>query len=201
MRLAWAHRVLAVVILSQVLAAGTVAASPASPHAWSVPVATSTPVDNGRFPPPPDAPSTTTDVRTVDHAAAFVTPSGRIACLLTVDLARCDYVGKDREWTTLEPYFCDVAWGWSLFVTRLGSSTCVVDNFLTSTQLGSGFDSWHTATDPTATWNGLTLAALPAGSALVVGSFQCDSTALGVRCVNTTTQHGFSMTRAAYAIF
>ncbi len=194
-----ARLVLVMVVVSQLLVACASSTTSARSHDWPPELATSAPSAPTRLQLP--ARSATTDVRTVLHAAAFVTPSGRITCLLTVEYARCDYLTSDRAWSLPEPYFCDLSWGWSMFVARATSITCVGDNILLLSELGSGYETWHTASDPTVTWNGIRLAALPDGAALGVEPYRCDSGVAGVTCRNMTTGHGFTMSQEAYKIF
>jgi hypothetical protein len=134
-------------------------------------------------------------------AAAFVTPSGQIVCELLASGARCDYYAQDRAWDAPEPANCDLNWGWSLYVDRTAATSCVGDTIVTKAALDSGFDTWRKPTDPTVDWNGIALAALPYGSALVVDTFRCDSATTGVTCQNQTTGHGFVMSRESYRIF
>jgi hypothetical protein len=142
----------------------------------------------------------TTDVRKVADAAAFATPSGRIVCIIADDSVRCDFI-TDKAWTSPQPKGCDLAWGDSLYLTQTAGSTCHGDTLADTPALDSGYVTWRRSGDPTILVNGLTLAALPYGSAILVGTLQCDSATTGVTCRNLSTGHGFTMAREAYAIF
>ncbi len=142
-----------------------------------------------------------TDVRKVTDAAAFATPSGRIVCVMADNSARCDYIAGDKAWTSPEPKACHLAWGDSLQLTQTAGSTCHGDTLADTPSLDSGYEGWRRSGDPTVVVNGLTLAALPYGSGLLVGALECDSATTGVTCRNTGTGHGFTMSREAYSIF
>jgi hypothetical protein len=148
-----------------------------------------------------DASTATTDVRKVADAAAFATPSGRIACIIADNSVRCDFISGDKAWTSPQPKGCDLAWGDSLYLTQAAGSTCHGDTLADTPALDSDYVSWRRSGDPTVVVNGLTLAALPYGSALLVGTLQCESATTGVTCRNTSTGHGFTMSREAYSIF
>jgi hypothetical protein len=143
----------------------------------------------------------TTDVRKVADSAAFATPSGRIVCIIADNSVRCDFISDDKAWTSPQPKGCDLAWGDSLYLTQTAGSTCHGDTVADTPALDSGYVSWRRSSDPTVEVNGLTLAALPYGSGVLVGNLQCDSAASGVTCKNTSTGHGFTMAREAYSIF
>ena len=156
--------------------------------------ATSSAVGSGKGPRP-------VDVRTALDVAAFVTPAGQIVCLLAADGVRCDYFAEDRAWQAPRPGNCDIDWGSSLHVDRTAGTSCVGDSIVAKAASGSGFESWREAGDPTVPWNGMTLAALPYGSTLVVDTFRCDSATGGVTCQNESTGHGFFMSRDSIRIF
>ena len=155
--------------------------------------------------PAPSFPATTLsgspDIRKALDAAAFVTPSGQIVCELLASGARCDYFAQDRAWDAPEPANCDLNWGWSLYVDRTAGTNCVGDTIVTTAALNSGLDTWRKPADPSVDWNGIALAALPYGSALLVDTFRCDSATTGVTCQNQSTGHGFFMSRESYRIF
>lgn len=141
------------------------------------------------------------DVRTVADAAGFATPSGRIVCIMADNSVRCDFIATDKAWTSPQPKGCQLAWGDSLQVEKTAGSTCHGDTLADTPALDSDFVGWRRASDPTVVVNGLTLAALPYGSAIVLGALECDSATTGVTCKNTATGHGFIMSREAYSIF
>lgn len=142
-----------------------------------------------------------TDVRKVSDAAGFATPSGRIVCIMADNSVRCDFIASDKAWTTPQPKDCQLDWGDSLQLTQTSGSTCHGDTLADTPALDSGFVGWHRSSDPTVSVNDLTLAALPYGSALLLGTLQCESASTGVTCRNTSTGHGFTMSREAYSVF
>lgn len=157
---------------------------------------------------PPAAPTTAAtttapagDVRTVAEAGAFATPSGRIVCLVSIDSVRCDFVGADKSWKAPKPTSCELDWGSSLYVTKTAGSTCAGDTVIDTASTDSAYVSWRKPSDPIVTVYDLKLVALPYGSSLAAGPFQCDSASTGVTCKNTATGHGFTMAREAYSIF
>jgi hypothetical protein len=152
---------------------------------------------------PPAAPTTAPagDVRKVADAGAFATPSGRIVCLVSTDSIRCDFVGSDKAWQAPKPTSCELDWGSSLYVTKTAGSTCAGDTVIDTASVDSDYVSWRRASDPIVTVYDLKLVALPYGSSLAAGTFQCDSASTGVTCKNTATGHGFTMSREAYSIF
>ncbi len=156
---------------------------------------------------PPAAPTTAAtttapagDVRKV-AAGAFATPSGRIVCLVSTDSVRCDFVGADKAWQAPKPGSCELDWGSSLYVTKTAGSTCAGDTVIDTASVDSDYVSWRKASDPIVTVYDLKLVALPYGSSLAAGTFQCDSASTGVTCKNTATGHGFTMSREAYSVF
>ena len=177
------------------------AASGSSVPAPSVSISLSLPSGGSSATTAAAATSATTDVRRVADAAAFATPSGRIVCVMADGSVRCDFIAEDKAWTSPEPKGCDLAWGDSLQLTTTATSTCHGDTLADTPALDSGYVGWRRSTDPTVQMNGLTLAALPYGSAILVGTLRCDSAASGVTCTNTGTGHGFTMSREAYSIF
>ena len=143
-----------------------------------------------------------TDVRKVTElAAGFATPSGRIVCIMEDSSVRCDFIATDKAWTSPEPKGCQLAWGDSLELTTTAGSTCHGDTLADTPALDSDVVGWRRSGDPVAVVNGLSLAALPYGSSLLVGTLQCDSASTGITCKNTSTGHGFTMSREAYSIF
>lgn len=154
---------------------------------------------------PPTAATTTAapagDVRKVADAGAFATPSGRIVCLVSTDSVRCDFVGQDKAWQAPKPPGCELDWGSSLYVTKTAGSTCAGDTVVATASVDSDYVSWRRARDPLVTVYDMKLVALPYGSSLAAGTFQCDSASTGVTCRNTATGHGFTMAREAYSVF
>ena len=141
------------------------------------------------------------DIRTALDIAAFVTPTGQIVCMLGADGVRCDYFAEDKTWEAPHPGNCDLDWGSSLSLDRTAGTSCVGDSIVAKAALDSGLDSWRKAGDPTVSWDGMTLVALPYDATIIVGTFRCDSATDGVTCVNESTGHGFFMGRESIRIF
>jgi hypothetical protein len=182
------------------------APAPSSGNLSLPPVALPSGITSANPTSPPAAPPTTTtapagDVRTVDEAGAFATPSGRIVCLVSIDSVRCDFVGADKSWKAPKPTNCELDWGSSLYVAKTAGSTCAGDTVIDTASVDSVYVSWSKPSDPIVTVYDLKLVALPYGSSLAVGSFRCDSASTGVTCKNTATGHGFTMAREAYSIY
>lgn len=149
----------------------------------------------------PDVGPRPVGLRTALDVAAFVDPEGRIVCMLGDVGARCDYFAEDQVWQAPRPGNCDLDVGSSLSVDRTAGTSCVGDSIVGKATLGAGLDSWRKPGDPTVSWDGRTLVALPYGSTLLVGTFRCDSATAGVTCQNVSTGHGFFMSRESIRIF
>jgi len=141
-----------------------------------------------------------TVVRTAPSGAAFVSPTGRIACLMDPEFVRCEYLG-DKVWKAPEPDGCELDWGSEIELHDVAYPGCIGDTIRMESAVTSTNVGWWRTTDPTVTSDGATLAALPYGSAITAGTIRCDSAATGVTCLNLSTRHGFSMAREAYRIF
>jgi hypothetical protein len=141
-----------------------------------------------------------TAVRTVAGDAGFVSPSGRIACLVDAEFVRCEFAGE-KAWLSPVPDGCQLDWEGVFTLGDIAHPGCVGDTIRYMSALDSGDVAWWHPGDPTVMWYGTALAALPYGSSIVVSSFQCSSETTGVTCTNTDTGHGFSMSREAYSIF
>jgi hypothetical protein len=126
---------------------------------------------------------------------------------MAADYTECEYELSDRTWTAPRAGL-DCPTGSALFLDyEVPTGYCsysplkwdaIIDEH--STQ-AVGVVSWWQPGDPTVTANGQKLAALPYGTALVLGSYRCDSTSGGVFCQNESTGHGFSMSRESYGIY
>lgn len=134
-------------------------------------------------------------------AAAFSSPSGRIGCYLASDGVRCDYLLDDKLWTAPRPAGCDLDWGDSLGVSTTAGSVCHGDTVGGSAMLGTDLTTWWRQGDPVASTYGNQQAALPYGSSLRLTPFECASATTGVTCTNTSTGHGFFVSRESYSIF
>lgn len=156
-------------------------------------------------------PVTARDVRTVVQGN-FITPSGRIACVMSSNVAFCEYLATDLVW---RDQFCRISdWGVRMGVEDVVTSGCHSDS--NGEQMTLSKDdawyapevvSWWRTGDPTVSYprqpgqSDRVLAALPYGSALRNSRFLCESATTGVTCRNTVTGHGFTMSREAYSIF
>ncbi|WP_431977372.1 DUF6636 domain-containing protein [Micromonospora haikouensis] len=137
-------------------------------------------------PPTPSAPSPTpAPAREVTGLTVFATPSGNITCYLDEDpeapggaQARCDI--RDRSWSApRRPADCELDYGDALGLTRGGRAAflCVGDA-VGDADLVLGY-----------------------GQALRTGRVVCVSSRSGVDCRNAATGHGFTLSRARYALF
>ena len=112
--------------------------------------------------------------------SSFSSPTGNIGCFLSAEVAACEIGSYDFELPP-EPATCDFDWGAQIELTDAATpptlGACKSD-----TQLG--------APDQ-----------LAYGSAAVVGDFACLSQEIGMTCWNQITGRGFTLARAAYALF
>lgn len=111
----------------------------------------------------------------------FRTPSKNIACTVRKDGVRCDI--NDRSWTPPpKPASCELDWAAGLILgkTRKIDFTCKGDASLTI------------ITDAET---------LEYGQAVQAGDYLCRSERSGVRCENTDTGHGFTLSAAKYTTF
>ncbi|MFI7434924.1 DUF6636 domain-containing protein [Micromonospora haikouensis] len=136
--------------------------------------------------PSPSTPSPTpVQAREVTGLTAFATPSGNISCYLDEDpevpggaQARCDI--RDRSWSApRRPADCELDHGDAVGLTRSGLAAflCVGDA-VGDADLVLGY-----------------------GQALRTGRVVCASSRSGVDCRNAATGHGFTLSRARYALF
>ena len=110
--------------------------------------------------------------------ANFLSPSGNIGCYLDKDSARCDIAKK--SWTPpAAPADCELDWGSGISVGSSGMATftCAGDTVLGAKEK------------------------LAYGSALRAGDFLCSSDSKAIRCENTESGHGFTMSVAQYNLF
>lgn len=140
--------------------------------------------------PTPEAISTTaapvTDVVTVDafglpsaDGAFFATPSGNIGCAAFETDVRCDVL--DNTWSVPPtPSDCEFDFGLSVALVGTGKSElgCISDSVMTTDSAVLGY-----------------------GEAVEFGSTTCVSRRSGLRCQNTSTGHGFTVSRASYTLF
>lgn len=130
-----------------------------------------------------DSDASTTSAAPVDRASRsyewFVSPSGRIGCMITKDEARCDV--SDYAWSELppKPSDCEFDWGGTLVVETksAGYVGCISDSVSGGTDV------------------------LGYGEATHAFGFTCRSETSGVECRNDATQHGFEAARTRYRLF
>jgi hypothetical protein len=111
---------------------------------------------------------------------SFVTPTGNISCYVNGDPdapeARCDIL--EREWSAPpRPASCQLDWGGALVVDEDDAHfLCVGDSAYNEN-------------------------VVPYGTSIRSGSLQCDVDENGVTCQNTSTDHGFVISRATFSLF
>jgi hypothetical protein len=111
--------------------------------------------------------------------AFFLTPSKNIGCDLSASSVRCD-IGR-REWKSpSRPSDCALDYGNGLYVEqdKAAQFACAGDSLL-----------------------GATKDLLEYGHALRAGDFLCDSESAGLRCVNSRSGHGFTLSIQDYTVF
>ncbi len=149
------------------------------------------------------------EILTLVHgdAAAFVSPTGNITCLMESasegadPFVRCD-IGRFTFSPPPRPADCDLEWGASLELASSASFSCVGDSIgglatvdeqnLTSWFL-PGYDSLVSNPGP----DGV---ALGYGRALVLGPLRCSSQKSGVSCHNDDNGAAFTVNRSAYSL-
>ncbi len=111
-------------------------------------------------------------------AGVFQTPSKNIACAVEKWGVRCDIAKKD--WSPPpKPRSCRFDWGTGLSLPKNGRAFI---NCTSDTLLGSG-------------------RTLDYGSSMSKGHFKCTSRRSGVRCANTDSGRGFTISKQAYTRF
>ncbi|MFY0406955.1 DUF6636 domain-containing protein [Solicola sp. PLA-1-18] len=125
----------------------------------------------------PTSPPTVDLPDIVGAIASFTTPTGNIGCYIGSQGARCDIRERSFE-PPAEPESCGLAWGNSLEVGADGAGfACVGDTVMGSDTI------------------------LKYGNSTLVGDYGCTSATTGVTCVNRSTGHGFSLSRASARTF
>jgi hypothetical protein len=116
----------------------------------------------------------------VIHAKAFQTPGGNIGCIVFNGTVRCDI--KSRSWSP---------------PARPASCSSEVD-FGQGIEVGNGKARFvcagDTALNPQAQ-------DLPDGEKASSGSLECTSAGEAIRCTNSSTGHGFTMSGSSYTVF
>lgn len=127
----------------------------------------------------PTTKATTTTALPQLHLVAFSSPTLNIGCYISDEDARCD-VGE-HSWANEppKPSDCDLDWGGALAVNTkdAGYLVCRGDTTLGPPDV------------------------LPYGQANQVGDFICRSERSGMECTNTTTKHGFQISRTSFRLF
>ncbi|MEV6848380.1 DUF6636 domain-containing protein [Actinoplanes sp. NPDC051411] len=123
------------------------------------------------------APSPTEPVSVVTEAN-FQSPSKNITCDLTTGAVRCEIVKRDWQ-PPPRPASCQLGWGHGMSIANgKADFVCAGD-----TVIGTASE------------------VLPYGSALRAGSVQCYSGNAAMRCIDETSQHGFTLAVADYNLF
>jgi hypothetical protein len=138
------------------------------------PQTTAPPADGDQAAAPPPATPAPAPV----PVTRFVSPSGNIACAISEQLARCDLA--DKSWDPgAPPAGCTQTYGAGVVVDAAGPRvTCAADSLV-----GGGGGT------------------LGYGREITVGDFTCGSSEAGMRCAQTSTGLGFSVSRRAYTFF
>ncbi|MEU7901961.1 DUF6636 domain-containing protein [Actinoplanes sp. NPDC049118] len=110
--------------------------------------------------------------------ANFVSPSGNIGCYVDKDGARCDIVKKAWK-PPPAPTDCELDWagGISVYQAEEAAFTCAGDTVLGAKET------------------------LKYGDAVRAGDFMCGSDRKAMRCMNTATGHGFTLSVEQYNMF
>lgn len=122
--------------------------------------------------------SSTTEPEAVTDLVGFTSPSGNVGCYLDPTVVRCDI--SERDWTPPpRPAACEFDYG-----QGINLSTGDSPNFVCAgdTALGGG-------------------APLAYGQSIAAGALRCDSAETGITCIDSTTNHGFSIARERYQLF
>lgn len=140
------------------------------------------PAPGGAAPRATAAPSASEPAPRVSTAAGtttFRSPTGRIACLVEGDYARCDVSEATYALPPEPPGCADADFGRTVELTTEGAGlSCVTD----------------TVGDPDA-------ATLAYGTGVRVGSVTCVSRETGVTCTDEGTGSGFRIARGSYDLF
>jgi len=107
----------------------------------------------------------------------FSSPTGNIGCAMSDDGVRCDV--RQASWTPPpKPANCELDWGQGVSVeTGEAGYVCAGDTTLGGTST------------------------LQYGESSKVGDYVCESSEAGMKCENTSTGHGFDVSRGAVELF
>lgn len=116
--------------------------------------------------------------REVFAFTGFISPTGNVACMIDVDLARCDII--DHDWSPPpRPADCEFDYGQGIEIIagEPASFVCAGD----------------TAFGPDEV--------LPYSHAITAGPLRCESANSGITCRDADTGHGFTLALQAYQLF
>lgn len=116
--------------------------------------------------------------REVFDFTGFISPTGNIACMIVMDLARCDII--DHDWSPPpRPADCEFDYGQGIEIIAGQTAT-----FVCAGDTAFGPDD-----------------VLAYGDAITAGPLRCESAQAGISCRDTDTGHGFSLGLEAYQLF
>lgn len=116
--------------------------------------------------------------REVSEFTGFISPTGNVACMIDVNLARCDII--DRDWSPPpRPADCEFDYGQGIEIIAGQPSS-----FVCAGDTAFGPDE-----------------VLPYGEAITAGPLRCESANSGITCRDEDTGHGFTLAFKAYQLF
>ncbi|BBZ17090.1 hypothetical protein MGAD_14250 [Mycolicibacterium gadium] len=116
--------------------------------------------------------------REVSEFTGFISPTGNVACMIVMDLARCDII--DRDWSPPpRPADCEFDYGHGIEIVagQPASFVCAGDTVFGADEV------------------------LPYGDAITAGPLRCESADSGITCRDADTGHGFTIALDAYQLF
>lgn len=129
---------------------------------------------------------------------AFVTPSGNIRCLAGPSDVRCD-ITEIAYRLPQTPSWCPTDYGQAFDLSRDASLLCAGDTIFGT---ASPRQNWFLKTGlKPLNVRGDQQAVLPYDWTVKSTQIACTSTTKGVTCTNSTTRHGFTISKAAYKVF
>lgn len=150
--------------------------SPGPHPASASSAATQTKASATRSPPPTSEPQPAD--REVFAFTGFISPTGNVACMIDVDLARCDII--DHDWSPpRRPADCEFDYGQGIEIVA-GQAA----EFVCAGDTAFGPDE-----------------VLPYGDAITAGPLRCESADEGITCRDAGTGHGFTIALKAYRLF
>ena len=144
-------------------------------------------------------------IRVEGDRAAFVLPTGNIACVLTSESATCQIDEKSYSVSQDEmvPDLvgpCDPAEADAMrTIAESGAWTCVAEDLIGAASLTAG-GWWEPEVDrDTLEVDGIRVAVLPYGERIQVGPVWCESSEAGVTCANPELNgRRFQLSRSSY---